>query len=168
MGEFFKGWRRKIGVVTLLMACVAVGGWVRSRVRHDLVMIPWANETFCVESMWGEIEFARLITQDNKTKAKWISNEITPTNWRWLDDAGNPQAVDHLAELAEGEIAWRWDWAGFHFGAGQTANGGEEDYMVPYWSITVPFTLISAFLLLSKRRQSTPKKISEPIPNEGR
>ena len=30
MGDFFKPWRRKIGVVTLLMACVFAAGWVKS------------------------------------------------------------------------------------------------------------------------------------------
>ena len=30
MMEFFRGWRRKVGVVTLAMACVFMVGWVRS------------------------------------------------------------------------------------------------------------------------------------------
>ena len=30
MGKFFKPWRRKIGVVMLVTACVFTGGWVRS------------------------------------------------------------------------------------------------------------------------------------------
>jgi len=29
MGEFFKGWRRKIGVVTLVLACVFAVDWMR-------------------------------------------------------------------------------------------------------------------------------------------
>ena len=29
MGEFFHGWRRKTGCVTLLMALLAMGAWVR-------------------------------------------------------------------------------------------------------------------------------------------
>lgn len=38
---------------------------------------------------------------------------------------------------------------------------------LPYWSITIPMTLISVFLLITKPRKSTPKKTDEPIPNEG-
>ena len=30
MGEFFHGWRRKVGIVTLVIACVFMAGWVRS------------------------------------------------------------------------------------------------------------------------------------------
>jgi hypothetical protein len=167
MGEYFRGWRRKIGVVTLSMACVVMVSWVRSLVRHDLVMIPWGNDTFCVESACGVIEFARLTTRDNKSKPKWFSNEITPTHWRWLDNDGIPRAVDHLGELAENEIDWRWDWGGFHFGAGHSINDREEDYMFPYWSIVVPLTLLSAFLLLSMPGKSTQIKILQPTANEG-
>jgi hypothetical protein len=29
MGEFFRGWRRKVGVVTLMVACMFMAMWVR-------------------------------------------------------------------------------------------------------------------------------------------
>jgi len=35
MGDFFKPWRRKIDVVTLLMACIFMAGWVRSMSIED-------------------------------------------------------------------------------------------------------------------------------------
>ena len=35
MWEFFKGWRRKVGVVTLVMALVFMVVWIRSGVTHD-------------------------------------------------------------------------------------------------------------------------------------
>lgn len=37
MKEFFKGWRRKVGCVTLAAACLFVAGWVRSTVVDDYV-----------------------------------------------------------------------------------------------------------------------------------
>lgn len=30
MWEFFRGWRRKVGVLTLMMTCIFAAGWVRS------------------------------------------------------------------------------------------------------------------------------------------
>ena len=39
MRSFFKGWRRKTGVVTLVMACVFAGEWMRSYERHDRVIV---------------------------------------------------------------------------------------------------------------------------------
>jgi len=35
MGHFFKPWRRNFGVVTLVVACVCMGGWLRSYVFAD-------------------------------------------------------------------------------------------------------------------------------------
>ncbi|MEK6262669.1 MAG: hypothetical protein AABP62_29075 [Planctomycetota bacterium] len=40
VGEFFKGWRRKAGLVTLVMACVLGVGWMRSMVIRDAFRIP--------------------------------------------------------------------------------------------------------------------------------
>ena len=146
MREFFNGWRRKAGCVTLLLACVFMIGGMRSRVRCDLIMLPYGNSTYCVESMCGVLDFGRVTVENNRARASWKSSEITPTLWRYLDVRGNPQPVDHLAEADE--IVWRWDWAGFHFGAGRTRQTIEEDYVIPYWSITTPLTLLSAYLIL--------------------
>lgn len=35
MMEFFRGWRRKVGVCTLVVACLATAGWVRSLSVRD-------------------------------------------------------------------------------------------------------------------------------------
>jgi hypothetical protein len=37
MREFFHGWRRKLGVVILVIACALMGMWMRSRVTFDQV-----------------------------------------------------------------------------------------------------------------------------------
>src|SRR5580698_5128736 len=39
MREFFRGWKRKVGVVTLLMACVLTVGWMRSWTITDWYII---------------------------------------------------------------------------------------------------------------------------------
>ena len=65
--------------------------------------------------------------------------------------------------------AYRWF---FRFGV--LRIGAEDNHlgsyiriiMIQYGSITVPLTLISLWLLLSKPRKSTPKKITEPIPEK--
>ena len=43
MGSYFKPWRRKIGVVTLLMACVFAGRWFRSFRMDD--KFTWLNNS---------------------------------------------------------------------------------------------------------------------------
>lgn len=39
MREFFNGWRRKAGVVLLVMACAEMGGWIRSNIACDEIYV---------------------------------------------------------------------------------------------------------------------------------
>jgi hypothetical protein len=45
MRDFFKGWRRKVGCVTLVMACAVATGWLRSMLTDDYIAA--FNRTFC-------------------------------------------------------------------------------------------------------------------------
>lgn len=40
MGSFFQGWRKKVGLATLIMALAFMGGWLRSLSIVDLVVFP--------------------------------------------------------------------------------------------------------------------------------
>ena len=40
MSDLFQGWRRKIGLTTLLLALVFMSGWVRSLNTGDYVSFP--------------------------------------------------------------------------------------------------------------------------------
>jgi hypothetical protein len=56
MHTFFHGWRRKTGVVTLVMSCALAGLWMRSRVVVDRYSIQYSEQRFfAIESRWGEI-----------------------------------------------------------------------------------------------------------------
>ena len=65
---------------------------------------------------------------------------------------------------------------GFHWSAMQASQleiyesgtrSPLNDQMMSYWSITIPLTFISAFLLLKKPKTSTSNKLPEPVPNGG-
>src|SRR5947209_2489025 len=53
MNNFFHGWRRRAGCVTLVMACVFMAGWVRSFKTADLVGL-YSDTTYCATSNAGE------------------------------------------------------------------------------------------------------------------
>jgi hypothetical protein len=56
MREFFRGWRRKVGCVTLMMACVAMPGWTRDRVvHHDVVTRSIIGHRHVVASFSGHV-----------------------------------------------------------------------------------------------------------------
>ena len=83
------------------------------------------------------------------------------------NSGGRPIWGNPLAE-------WRWQFLGFGFGKSvdgttQVANQSVQIVpstiaVIPYWSIVVPLTLISLWLLLTKPRKSNQLKIAEPVP----
>ena len=60
MRESFKPLRKRIGVVTLLMACLLMVGWVRSPSFHDEVSFNGTELTESLSSHLGCIYWLRL------------------------------------------------------------------------------------------------------------
>ena len=158
MGEFFRGWRRKIGVVTLVMALLFMGGWVRSLSIQDVLSFHSGRHTSehlssvkCVLVLQrGEIDDAEYMM----TFPKWTANEFD-SETKWFDETG---------------MVWRWQLYGFGFGElpNDLIEGVQEKYFfIPHWSIVLPLILNSAYLLLSKPPKSTQEKIAEPKAIEG-
>jgi hypothetical protein len=110
MKEFFKGWRRKLGVVTLLMACVFMAGWL---------VIP----------------------------GSWFEDETVGLDFT----------------ISAGATGFSVNWQGFSSTFGLSS---EFEWLIPYWSVTIPLTLISLWLLLSKPRKSNQREITEPTPKK--
>ena len=49
MGEYFRGWKRKVGCVTLLMACALMLGWVLGLISETWLDKLFANNTQYVQ-----------------------------------------------------------------------------------------------------------------------
>jgi hypothetical protein len=45
MGEFFRGWRMKLGSVTLVMACIVASFWIRSMRIGERFSLPIGDNT---------------------------------------------------------------------------------------------------------------------------
>ena len=156
MGQFFRGWRRKAGVVTLLMACVFMTGWVRSFGFHDEVSFNTTELTDSLSSHLGCLYWmrVRLHRSDNLPFLK---------RFHWQN--ARLQALQVWKEEDAG-LHWKWHFLGI--GVRNLSRSNGEPYysffVITYWSIVLPLTLLSAILLLSKPRKSTPSKITEPIP----
>ena len=62
MGEYVRPWRRKVGVLTLVMACVFMAGWVRSQRMTDFVTICTNHRTmYSLSSSTIGISLNRLL-----------------------------------------------------------------------------------------------------------
>ena len=157
MGEFFKPWRRKIGVVTLVMACVLAAGWMRSLYCIDAVEFysGW-NTATSVVSVDRSICWARYNYNGHPISLPTVESiEIPPSPSTGIYSPARPY--------------WGIKINGFR-GPGRNGyrppvlevsvdDGGGVNFtrcaIVPYWSIVIPLTVLSACLLLSKPRKTT-------------
>lgn len=97
MLSFSRGWKRKVGCVTLLVACLFAAIWMKS--LSEFSVSAFGSDVFI--SYGGRIQWIRKTSH-------------------WIDD-GRPNPYSEMQTIA-----------------------------VPFASIVVPLTLLSAWLLLSK------------------
>ena len=133
MREVFKGWPRKGGVATLVMACVVTSIWARSYHATDIVTLPDPDRGICYFSCDGRFCEERFATL-GEVKFKFVTKP--------------PQSIDDLAD----SLFWhRWNWRIAGFGelkGSHFQNGGSTFRFVPYWPIVFALTILSATLLL--------------------
>lgn len=167
MGDFFRGWRRKLGCLMLVLACVVMAWWVRGFSVEDIIQFgkPSNPGDRFVYSPVQNIVFSSY------EGISWVNDETTDdSNLGWIPGWGASPIKPHGAfgTLVKGEILWRWELCGFDFCyASRSSHILRSRWTIPYWSLTLPLTLISFWLLLTKHRKPIPEKLSEPIPVEG-
>ena len=160
MGEFFRGWRRKCGVLTLLMASVFEAAWVRSLSTSDAILIPRTKS-----------EFIRLDSRSGRFSWNHVHNDqVTIPTMIWRSDPIDPTDSDVVFDHSNYVFVWRLHWGPIDAGRVHSPGDGrvKSSYVIlRYWFITIPLTFISLWLLLSKPHKSTPKTITETTANEG-
>jgi hypothetical protein len=153
MREFFRGWRRKAGCVTLVMGLVVWSCWLRSLIASDFFLMN--NGTTIITSGPNYLGLSR---SPAASAAEWTA----PT---WFSVENGPP----LAQSPD----WTWQFCGFCYGyqlkgtaktTTEHPDGRvvteeveyithEHAWVIPYWSIAMPLTLLSAALILRKPRK---------------
>ena len=157
MKEFFKPWRRKFGVLTLMLACVAVCGWVRSyTTADDIVFLGGKLSYEDVGSFNGSVGWWHHETDGGVGFAnKVLQWKAFPLN-------------EFISSDYDLYVTWHLDVSGFRYGRYiPTGTFKATCLVIPYWSLVIPLTFLSAYLLLKKPQTSTSKKTPEPTANEG-
>ncbi len=166
MGDFFKPWRRKVGVMALLIACMFMSGWVRSlRTANNIAF-----------NMGGR-SLIQLISRDQalavrRVKSKLSVKELSVDRVLLMgfqppkgNSTGNLAInVDPPTRSAAGSpFRWTIRRHGFEIGDCTDQQFPLEIFIVrvPYWSVVLPLTLISAYLLLARPRKPAQTKIVE-------
>jgi hypothetical protein len=144
MSEIFRGWRRKAGCVTLAIACLLLVGWLRSLIVIDIYSTPGKESESLVSGLhgiaWWSNDFGRDIGNGVHALGGWTT--ISSSYWK---KGSHPHDLDR--------IKWHWRLLGFGYG-----EDIRPDYMmtyryIPYWSLVVPVTLLSAYLILWRPRR---------------
>ena len=112
MGGFFHGWRRKVGCITLLVACLLAGMWIRSNAAYDGIWLTIEGRRYMATSVGGRVGFW---SQQSSVSHGWISQRLE---------------ADHAAGLSTMLLG--------------------QAVVLPYWSLILPLTLFSAYLILWK------------------
>jgi hypothetical protein len=143
MREFFHGWRRKIGVMTLLMACVFAPVWVRS-----LSVCDW----FHFYNRTGGLGL-QVISSDGCVGLAERKSAISPSYLtRFALRLPRHHTTSPNSVVTRPGEWFDWRWHALEFGYGTERRGEHLLLKIPYWSIVIPLTLLSAYLLLIKPR----------------
>ena len=157
-------------MVTLVLACVFMAGWVRSLNTGDMLILPIRQHSkdsmTSVTADWlgsgqGSVVCGRyhMLVEANQV------DDLIMIYFRPIYRTGESTGQFNLVNFGN---QWQWQCCGF----GLCGHPEEQDdtwqwiLFIPYWSIVIPLTLISLWLLLSKPRQSNQKKTSEPVPEK--
>jgi hypothetical protein len=137
MWMYFRGWKRKVGLVALGLACLFAAGWVRSQSEDD----SFNSELF--DGSWNYFASAN-------GHLTWITSTSEIVGFSAYEAAMltglPPEEHQVVSSNAFSETT-------------KDSRLTTTKYVVPYWSIVVPLTLVSAGLLLSKSRR---EKTAEP------
>ena len=152
MAEFFKPWRRKIGVLTLVVALAFACGWMRSQSRADIFELQ--QRTFSLVFISGDNKFllswrcgfdAVEEATHNSNSVRFVVAHDRLVNDKYL----------HWQSILTNKVSMEG-----------TRSDGSQPRLVPYWTVVFPLILLSAYLLLTKSRKLTQEKITERIPEK--
>lgn len=162
MGEFFRAWRRKIGVVTLVVALASTAGWVRSSLNYNGIEIVFSKTRYSFTSIKGLIGGFYA----HSDQARVVKREIRfPSFAIEANDKSEINLGEGSWGLGEFRYRRRSEFWGHYSDLVQTAGPPVLvdliAVQIPYWSIVAPLTLLSACLLLTKPRPKSPIPAAE-------
>lgn len=151
MPAYFKPFRRKLGVVVLLVTLVALIEWVRSFYVMDVIMFV-ANKAN-----------HSLISETHGLT--WLSTGLTDEEYEEaIEESDLPFAVvfDFPQKFDLRGWTLKSSWLGFEkYERKYRKETIDLVQIIPYWSVVTPLTLLSVWLMLSKPRFVKSKSVPE-------
>ena len=157
MREFFNGWRRKVGVFTLLLTCLLTCGWFRSQRAFEVINCPIGGEFAIAAASWNDALAIRCgwDTEDRWRDFVW---HVTDDDYfEYTDPVSTLYRFDQPIPDGSGcFVRWCLLWREGGIGVSpmdQTPNRKMMFLIAPYGALIFPATLLSAYLLLWKPRK---------------
>lgn len=139
MREFFRGWRRKAGCVTLVMACAFMMLLFRSHLITDFITTDASNDGYqIVATGGGHVVWARTRSDSPIVRLSWMSTTWNHRIFAFPDEC---------------QISARRTLLGAEFKTAHLESKTVVFWKVPYLWFILPLTLLSAYLLLWKPRK---------------
>lgn len=162
MLDFFKGWRRKAGCVLLVTTCAVTVVWARSHHRTEEMYVPCTESSILVGTARGclFVKLERLLPDwprhgfAVKTMAYDPDWPEDPLYW-WMPDCQAPSRQTRFGGYRYVKVV-----------ANDQSPSEFELWFIPFWSLVLPLTLSSAWLILWKPRKKPEvnPSSSAPIP----
>ncbi len=172
MSNVFHGWRRKFGLVTLVMALVFMGGWIRSRVVGEELTVRTVKRAHFLASYDGWLRWECYTLVPGIESSDFAA--IARCRTQWLVD--DPKTYQY-GGLWRDRMDWWIDRYGFQLGntnIDTVISANNQPILIPVFALIIPYvyvtillTLLSVYLLLTKPRTSAPKNVVENLTVEG-
>ena len=140
MREVFKGWRSKIGIITIVMALFFVGVWIRSYSVSEEIVVLMSGRLHAFMSTGGSFSWVSSTGDRMPDSFEWEMNSQWP-NGR----TSSSRSIGMLSKIKN------FQWSDTVW---ETTADKSRFWIIHYWQIAVPLTLLSAYLLLIKPRSS--------------
>lgn len=127
MWQFFNGWRRKIGLATLMLAVTFMGLWMRSRFGHDLIAFGtgFSDRQHVIAAADDEIGWFSWELEQGEKGGDACFLGVSPQSMEVIE-AINRERQRHSFRA----------------------------FVIPCWQLTLAPTLLSVYLLWPRRKRS--------------
>lgn len=136
MYTFFHGWRRKAGVVTLMMALASMAAWIKSGTAGDVVHVSTPRHYHMLFSAAGRLYWWSMTNESGVCRVLW-HDEIT---------------ADELVSVLDKDRLTFESQASLHF----------RERSFAYSNLTIPLTVISVYLILRPGHKQQTQTATQP------
>lgn len=169
MDEYFNSLRRRLGLLTLLLACMVVAAWARGFANQDLLLIGSGQRAVTTGSVLV------VLSSSAHDGLVWARKESPGMSWLAGWQIRPPKGEEYFSPLEIAEDVMKPDFRDYHwrFLGFDVGRYHHEEYdilgnydifsfwRISYASIALPLVTISIYLMFSKPKPQVRRTASQ-------